>query len=243
MPFDYARIASTYDRFRGSESETVTLWVPMLRKFGEIEKGSRVLDLGCGTGRFARRLARIGTVTGLDRSAEMLREARSKPGPRWVMGDAASLPFRDGSFDCALAVMVFHQFDRKVPVVREIRRVASRVVVVTVDMQRREANVLDEAFPHLAEVDRRRFPRIGDLERLLERAPYGSVSVHREVLHRRSRPEDLIEKVRNKYISTLDLLPEGEFRQGLEFLERELPTRHPDGYEQDLAFTFLVASA
>ena len=53
--------------------------------------GRRVLDLGCGTGRLAIPLARLGKeVTGLDRSAAMLAHAETKAGPlsiRWVAGD------------------------------------------------------------------------------------------------------------------------------------------------------------
>lgn len=53
--------------------------------------GPRVLDVGCGTGRLAIPLARLGKdVTGLDRSPAMLAQAAGKAGAlpvRWVEGD------------------------------------------------------------------------------------------------------------------------------------------------------------
>src|SRR5260370_39990415 len=46
-----------------------------------VGRGAAVLDAGCGTGRYAVELARRGfAVTGLDRSSDLLEEARSRVG-------------------------------------------------------------------------------------------------------------------------------------------------------------------
>ena len=67
--------------------------------------GCRLLDLGCGKGRFARSLTELGAqVVGLDFSAGMLAEASGLPR---VRGTARRLPFGRASFDGALAVEVF----------------------------------------------------------------------------------------------------------------------------------------
>jgi len=66
--------------------------------------GSRVLDLGCGTGRHSTYLASRGfDVTGLDLSPESLRQARLNEGPnlRFVRQDMR-LPFRSCPFDHVL---------------------------------------------------------------------------------------------------------------------------------------------
>jgi 2-polyprenyl-6-hydroxyphenyl methylase/3-demethylubiquinone-9 3-methyltransferase len=70
-------------------------------------RGRRVLDLGCGKGRFGRILAARGAVVvGLDVSAAMLASGEGSGLDR-VQGSAARLPFRDASFDAAIAVEVF----------------------------------------------------------------------------------------------------------------------------------------
>lgn len=70
-----------------------------------LESGLDVLDLACGHGRIANRLADLGAhVTGLDATPLFLEQARRQAAERelevtYVEGDMRSLPWPDGSFD------------------------------------------------------------------------------------------------------------------------------------------------
>src|SRR5262245_12412249 len=57
--------------------------------------GERILDLGCGTGALTAEIAASGAeVIGVDRSAEMIDEARKKfPQLQFEVCDARALPF------------------------------------------------------------------------------------------------------------------------------------------------------
>jgi SAM-dependent methyltransferase len=70
----------------------------------------RVLDVGCGTGALAVRLAARGLdVVGVDPSAEMLSVLSKRgPGIEAVVADGAALPFPDGEFDLSYCVAVMH---------------------------------------------------------------------------------------------------------------------------------------
>ncbi|WP_426451396.1 class I SAM-dependent methyltransferase [Paenibacillus sp. S-38] len=74
--------------------------------------GSRVLEVGCGTGRTACHLAAAGlNVTGLDIRREMLAKAERRAElqgvqVKFVEGSITELPFEDGSFDVVLAESV-----------------------------------------------------------------------------------------------------------------------------------------
>lgn len=70
----------------------------------------RVLDVGCGTGVLARRLADLGfEVVGLDPSQGMLDVMRAaSPRVEAVRGSGDALPFDDGEFDLTLSVAALH---------------------------------------------------------------------------------------------------------------------------------------
>ena len=76
------------------------------------EKGGSILEIGCGTGRVALRLATEGiSVTGMDLSPEMIAAARQKsqsvPNVRWVEGDMKDFDLRE-RFD--LIIIPGHSF-------------------------------------------------------------------------------------------------------------------------------------
>jgi ubiquinone/menaquinone biosynthesis C-methylase UbiE len=68
------------------------------------------LDVGCGTGLLASRLAEAGyEMAGIDPSEGMLEILRARaPAVHAVRGSGTSLPFADDSFDVVLSVAVMH---------------------------------------------------------------------------------------------------------------------------------------
>lgn len=91
----------------------------------------RVLDAGCGNGRPLALLRERGCdVVGLDRSHGMV--CSLAPAPTCV-GDVQALPFRDGSFDAATALMMLYHVPDRVAAAVELRRVVrpGGVVVAT----------------------------------------------------------------------------------------------------------------
>jgi ubiquinone/menaquinone biosynthesis C-methylase UbiE len=110
-----------------TEGDVETIW-----RLLELEPGMDLLDLACGHGRIANRLAERGArVVGLDATPLFLDRARQEATARgvdveYVEGDIRSLPWEDSSFDRVLSWFTsFGYFDDEGNrrVLREARRV------------------------------------------------------------------------------------------------------------------------
>ena len=92
-------------------------------------RGLRILDVGCGDGVLATRLAQDGArVTGIDASADMLAAAHRRARAAGVdvdlvEGDAGNLPFPKGQFDCVVSVATLCFVEDARPTIREMVRV------------------------------------------------------------------------------------------------------------------------
>ncbi len=242
MAVDYSRHAADYDRVRADEAMDREFWLRGLVEVGRLRNGERVLDLGAGTGRFAQLLSMTNRVVALDSSDAMLRVARPKGPFECVEGDGHRLPFRADTFDLAMVVMVLHHLGDFGMALRDVARVARRVVVATSDMATRRLGILEEAFPSLLAIDRKRFPPIPAIVRALEAGGFRDSLVEERAYVRRLTTEEQLDRVRHRYLSTFDLLPPGEYERGLRFLETEMPRRYGDRFEITAAFTFVGAT-
>ena len=93
--FEEPRLAAIYDPLDGDRTD-LDAYCALVDELG----AGSVLDIGCGTGSFACRLAHHGTdVVAVDPAAASVDVARRKPDAervRWVVGDATALPPRRG---------------------------------------------------------------------------------------------------------------------------------------------------
>jgi SAM-dependent methyltransferase len=87
--------------------------------------GSATLEIGCGEGRVARDLAARGHhVTGVDAAPTLLEAAAAAhPEGRYLLADAAQLPFEDASFDLVVAYNSLMDVQDMHGAVREAARV------------------------------------------------------------------------------------------------------------------------
>jgi len=114
---------------RADALEKAALW-RLLEAFSDLRS---ILEVGCGTGHFARWLRDEGLgAVGLDISAAMLAQAQMLDGLSLVRGDAGRLPFADGAFDLTALVTTLEFLEQPRDALAEAVRVGRRGVVLGV---------------------------------------------------------------------------------------------------------------
>ena len=102
----YDEWAEEYD----DEDPTVLLDQPFLLSMLQPFAGCRILDLGCGTGRYLRLASHEAALVGLDLSRGMLERARRQTpaaiGTTWVQASVERTPFASQSFDRIVSGLV-----------------------------------------------------------------------------------------------------------------------------------------
>jgi SAM-dependent methyltransferase len=126
-PVVFDRAAGSYDATRGFPPGADERVAELIAAAGGLDRASRLLEIGIGTGRVALPLAkRVRRVIGIDLSAAMMRRLlakRARLPVELARADAARLPFPDASFDAVLGVHVFHLIPRWREVLAEAARV------------------------------------------------------------------------------------------------------------------------
>ncbi|MBV9237828.1 MAG: class I SAM-dependent methyltransferase [Xanthobacteraceae bacterium] len=118
--------ASGYEQLMGRWSKKLA---PLFIKFAGLADGEKILDVGCGTGSLTFALSKfadLSQISAIDYSLVFVEAAkRRNTDPRITIeqADACALPFADGTFDRALALLVLHFVPDAGKAVAEMRRV------------------------------------------------------------------------------------------------------------------------
>jgi SAM-dependent methyltransferase len=118
-----------------SEDRQLPTYEAALDRTG-LERGWRVLDIGCGAGAFLRLVSDRGaTCAGLDASEALIAFARTRlPDADLRVGEMEDLPWEDDSFDLVSGFNAFFFADDMVAALREARRVARRGAPVVIQV-------------------------------------------------------------------------------------------------------------
>jgi len=96
----------------------------LTRYLGQSETHERqILDVGCGTGTMLAYLSSFGHVQGVDIDEEAVGYCHERGLLSVSLGEAANLPFPDGTFDLVTALDVVEHLDDDAAAFREMRRV------------------------------------------------------------------------------------------------------------------------
>jgi ubiquinone/menaquinone biosynthesis C-methylase UbiE len=239
--------ANRYDAARALPPETKTLWLEALKSSVAARDVRKILDLGCGTGRFTSALGEAFgcAVVGVEPSAAMLNVARARcePNVEYCAGRAEELPLENGAVDLVFMSQVFHHFDEPRRALEEISRVLIPEGYLAVRNGTREQHEEIEwirFFPEALELEEKRMPSRREVEEKVCAESFELVSqrIVRQLFA--SSYEEYFEKISRRGLSSLITIGDDAFQSGLRRL-RDYVSLQPRGvavYEPVDLFVF-----
>jgi ubiquinone/menaquinone biosynthesis C-methylase UbiE len=223
-------MAAAYEPGRSLLPEAEDAWAASVAPL--VPQGALVVDVGAGTGRFARLFATrfASRVIAVEPAAGM-RSAAPEADVTWTAGAAEALPLASGCADVAWLSCVVHYLDLDATG-RELARIvgrdgAGRVLVRSTFPDRFDELEWIKWFPTARAIDEERMPTVDQLAaawsphglQLEARIPSSQI-VARD-LH------DLIARLEHRAISTLTLMTDEEFAAGLTALRAHAKSAPP----------------
>jgi ubiquinone/menaquinone biosynthesis C-methylase UbiE len=235
MDYDATDIALTYDRGRDHGPEFLELWMNVVSSHVKDQHLTTIVDLGCGTGRFSEALAIHfdAEVIGIDPSAKMLEQARSKQHDsrvRYERGRGESIPLPDTSVDLVFMSMIFHHLDDASLMARECRRVLREdgtVFLRAGTHERISSYPYVEYFPESRRILKKRLPTNSFVREVFEAAGFCLVALELVTQQIASSYATYAAKLSAGADSILASLSQRDFDNGMTALQAH--AAHADG--------------
>ncbi len=233
MDYDKTNIAAVYDSGRSYSPEILQQWLDLFSAYVPKDGVSRIVDLGCGTGRYSEPLSVHfrADVIGIDPSEKMLEEARKKGSRSTVIFKQASgekLPVEERSTDMVFMSMVFHHLADSGHTAHECHRVLRDGGYVCIRNGTVDAI---ETFPYVrffrgirALIEEQLVSR-NHIESIFEGAGFDTIS-HKAITHQISLAA-VAERAQTRADSFLTRLPDDDFHAGMTLLRAHVEHADP----------------
>jgi len=218
LKIQYDDLANTYEETREIEPIVYAL----LCHFLKIEKGNVILEFGCGTGNYLKKLISDYEISpyGLEPSESMRMIAEHKLGGGVVSkGDHEFIPFSDNYFNKLYCIDVVHHVRELDLLFTNIKRVSapnSLFCICTESHSQLEEKYWLKYFPSIIEIDHSRFHSVDDIIDMGITAGWkhkGTFMADSE--HFASISENTMKRFEQKSLSVLHLISSDEYKRGL----------------------------
>ncbi len=134
----YSDLAEDYDKrrfnsFGGRLIDSKQKKV-LLKFLKDTPKTAKILEVGCGSGRFLEFLGKEGykNIYGIDTSKEMLSIAEKKSNAVLKIGNVYKIPYKKNEFDVVFSVHVLMHIQNPKKMISEMLRVSKKSVIVDI---------------------------------------------------------------------------------------------------------------
>lgn len=164
----YDQIGVGYSLTRRADARIVKEVIGLLA----LPIGSRVVDVGAGTGNYSNAVAAAGyEVIAVEPSAAMRAQAVAHPSVVWHPGFAEALPLTDAEVSGTICILALHHFSDHRQALREMRRATGGGPIVLFTWEPRAVRDfwLDDYFPDIRQGDEEMFEPIESVAAMVEK--------------------------------------------------------------------------
>jgi ubiquinone/menaquinone biosynthesis C-methylase UbiE len=222
------RLHSVYERGRALPKEAVDTWMAELARHVDQTHPLKVLDLGSGTGRFSRALAKTfgGPVYAVEPSEKMISVAATRaadPRVHYLRGIAEAIPLRDRSVDVAALYFVLHHIANKQRGAAELARVMrpNGTLFIRMNFSDRMPDAFwYQFFDRAKEVDASMSQPVEEVTELFKEASFQAVALEEVEFVEAANKRELFDRLRYRAASPFELMDDEEIEEGMRAMER-----------------------
>ena len=217
----------SFDKYRSQTTETTAALIRSVLRYVPSSPGARVIDIGCGTGRYALLLAPAteARIVATDLSWAMVEKGREKENAQdgsWSLSDACRMPFADESFDAALLFLVLHVVKDSKKALQEVYRIlrpTGHCLILTHSYSQLDRQTVFPFFPEARKLNKRRMLSLTKLKELVREIGFHHLRTEEFVEAATCSREAFLEKVRSRPNTSLRSMSDADFQRRYEALE------------------------
>jgi ubiquinone/menaquinone biosynthesis C-methylase UbiE len=245
---DYTEISEVYDAARTNDRPHMQWWIEKLTEVGGLGPGKRLLDLGCGTGRWTLLLVeKTGCeAVGVDLSPGMLAKARKKDATgriEWLEDDVYRPSVPAKSFDAALMSLMLHHIEDMYAAFR-----AAYVALKPGGMFMIRQGTLDQIiddpihrfFPETVQIELKRTPFPHEVGNLMLKAGFTDVESDTVRMPTHTTADDWLVEVEPRVPSILRMISDDAFQRGLAQLKEYIVANPEDPWLLEESMTLFT---
>jgi ubiquinone/menaquinone biosynthesis C-methylase UbiE len=219
--------ADSFEKYRSKTTEMTAALIRSVLRYVPFSPRAKVIDIGCGTGRYALLLdaATEAQIFATDLSMEMLEKGRHEDHAHhvsWFRCDACEMPFADESFDAALLFLVLHLVRDLKTALQEAHRIlrpGGYCLIFAHSYSQLDRQTIFRFFPEARKLNKRRMLSLAKLQRLVQEIGFHHVRTEEFAETATYTRDAFLEKVRSKPNTSLRSMTDDDFRRRYEALE------------------------
>lgn len=195
--------------------------VTMIKKYLKTEN-AKILDIGCGTGKYGELMQKNGyIVLGIDKSESQISQAKQLI--EAYQGDAINMPFENNSFDACTMIIMIQQLSKedRIKAFEEAYRVLKTngvLIIKTCSHEDLEYRFTAKFFPKTLEIDKTRYPDIMELTN--ELSIFSKIEIESSSIIVEKSKERYINQYKKRGTSNLSFLTDEEICEGIKKFEK-----------------------